>query len=497
MTEADRRRMARAGFKAMSPEEGLALFDTALELDTPAVLAASFDLAAVRGQADTGPVPPLLRRLVRPARRAAAALPAREEADRTRRRLAGLPAAEREAALVTVVRDQVAVVLGHASSEEVPAETSILELGLDSLTAVELRNRLTAATGTELSPTAVFDHPTPLGLARFLADGLAAPAPGGAGTAAAASGGGQAPAPLTALFRQACDAGQPTVALALAREFARLRPAFDATGTDRPAGPGTGSAAGQGTDPAVGRGAVRVPAPVRIARGSSGAGPVVVCVPSIVALGGVQQYLRLATSFEPAQDVRVLANPGFAEDEALPATMEAAVRHHLLSLEQDTSDSPLVLVGHSTGGLLAQAVAAGLERAGRRVTGVAMLDTYLPGDAGSTAVSDGVLGAVFAGMARRESDILGFTDARLSAMGRYLELLGTWEAPRISVPTLLVRAAEPLDGAPPELTGQDDWQTSWPQSYTMTQTPGDHFTLLEEHADKTAQVVLAWLTGLV
>ncbi|MFE2024875.1 hypothetical protein ACFW9V_06925, partial [Streptomyces hygroscopicus] len=64
MTEADRRRMARAGFKAMSPEEGLALFDTALELDTPAVLAASFDLSAVRGQADTGPVPPLLRRLV-------------------------------------------------------------------------------------------------------------------------------------------------------------------------------------------------------------------------------------------------------------------------------------------------------------------------------------------------------------------------------------------------------------------------------------------------
>ncbi|MDN3057227.1 SDR family NAD(P)-dependent oxidoreductase [Streptomyces sp. SRF1] len=497
LTEADRRRMARAGFKAMSPEEGLALFDTALELDTPAVLAASFDLAVVRGRAGTGPVPPLLRRLVRPARRAAAALPAREEADRTRRRLAGLPAAEREAALVTVVRDQVAVVLGHASSEEVPAETSILELGLDSLTAVELRNRLTAATGTELSPTAVFDHPTPLGLARFLADGLSAPAPGGAGTAAAASGGGQAAAPLTALFRQACDAGQPTVALAMAREFARLRPAFDATGTDRPAGPGTGSAAGQGTDPAVGRGAVRVPAPVRIARGSSGAGPVVVCVPSIVALGGVQQYLRLATSFEPAQDVRVLANPGFAEDEALPATMEAAVRHHLLSLEQDTPDSPLVLVGHSTGGLLAQAVAAGLERAGRRVTGVAMLDTYLPGDAGSTAVSDGVLGAVFAGMARRESDILGFTDARLSAMGRYLELLGTWEAPRISVPTLLVRAAEPLDGAPPELTGQDDWQTSWPQSYTVTQTPGDHFTLLEEHADKTAQVVLAWLTGLV
>ncbi|WP_435845428.1 SDR family NAD(P)-dependent oxidoreductase [Streptomyces hygroscopicus] len=71
------------------------------------------------------------------------------------------------------------------------------------------------------------------------------------------------------------------------------------------------------------------------------------------------------------------------------------------------------------------------------------------------------------------------------------------DTPAVLAASFDLAAVRGLDGAPPELTGPDDWQTSWPQSYTVTQTPGDHFTLLEEHADKTAQVVLEWLTGLV
>ena len=91
-----------------------------------------------------------------------------------------------------------AVVLGHDTPDAVPAESSILEQGLDSLTAIDLRNRLTTATGVTLSPAAVFDHPTPAALARLLAGELgeatpAAPVP--------------ATEPLTALFRQACAAG--------------------------------------------------------------------------------------------------------------------------------------------------------------------------------------------------------------------------------------------------------------------------------------------------
>ncbi|WP_037891536.1 type I polyketide synthase, partial [Streptomyces sp. NRRL S-87] len=166
--DGDRERIGRGGIGALTPETGLALFDAARRTADPLLVPLPLDLRALRAQARTGPVPDLLRGLVRgPARRAATGRGA-GDGGAFRAGLAALPAEEREAALLAAVRAEVAAVLGHASTDEVPADRAFKELGFDSLTSVELRNRLGAATGERLPATLVFDYPTPGALAAYL-----------------------------------------------------------------------------------------------------------------------------------------------------------------------------------------------------------------------------------------------------------------------------------------------------------------------------------------
>ncbi|MET9701203.1 SDR family NAD(P)-dependent oxidoreductase, partial [Streptomyces sp. NPDC006529] len=167
---ADVNRMRRAGLPPLTVAEGLELFDTATGLDDAAVALMRVDADALRPQAAAGTIAPLLRGLVRGvARRSAAAgaLAAGAEPE-LRARLAGMAPAERDRALLDLVRTQVAAVLGHAGSSAVESGRAFKELGFDSLTAVELRNRLNAATGLRLPATLIFDYPDPTLLARHL-----------------------------------------------------------------------------------------------------------------------------------------------------------------------------------------------------------------------------------------------------------------------------------------------------------------------------------------
>ncbi|MFE9425684.1 SDR family NAD(P)-dependent oxidoreductase [Kitasatospora sp. NPDC006697] len=160
-------RMARLGVLPLATDQGLALLDAATGRDEPYLLPVRLDLAALRTQA--AGLPAALRGLVRaPARRAAAGMAAETEGSSLARRLAGLATAAREELLLDLVRGHVAVVLGHGSPESVEPDRAFRELGFDSLTAVELRNRLNAAAGLRLPATLVFSHPTPAELARHL-----------------------------------------------------------------------------------------------------------------------------------------------------------------------------------------------------------------------------------------------------------------------------------------------------------------------------------------
>ncbi|HET8661570.1 MAG TPA: type I polyketide synthase, partial [Micromonosporaceae bacterium] len=164
LDDADRARMRRSGAAAMADDEALALLDAALRTPYPVVVAARFDVAALRAQAATGPLPPVLRRMVRVPVRPAVESPAAA----LTQRLAALPAAERDRAVVDLVRDQVATVLAHPAPEAIELDRAFQDLGFDSLTALDLRNRLKAATGARIPATVIFDHPTPGALIRYL-----------------------------------------------------------------------------------------------------------------------------------------------------------------------------------------------------------------------------------------------------------------------------------------------------------------------------------------
>ncbi|MDX8141345.1 type I polyketide synthase [Lentzea sp. BCCO 10_0061] len=155
---ADVGRLSRTGVLPLSSRQGLDLFDAAWAAGDAVLFPVRLETSAAR----LGEIPPLLRGLVR-----TPVTPRKSQI-----RLSDVPAAERQQVLLDLVRGEVAAVLGHRGTAAVDPAQPFAEIGFDSLTAVELRNRLTAATGVRLPATLIFDHPTPAAVAAHLERGL-------------------------------------------------------------------------------------------------------------------------------------------------------------------------------------------------------------------------------------------------------------------------------------------------------------------------------------
>ncbi|GAA0952513.1 type I polyketide synthase [Actinocorallia libanotica] len=164
LTDADRTRLARLGVGGLATEEALDVLDRA---EGPYAFVSPLEETLLREEAAAGRLPALFSRLVRRPGRAR-----RQEQGAWARRLLAERPEDRRRTAVALLREQVAAVLGHTDPSALGSALAFKDLGFDSLTAVELRTRLTALTGLSLPATIVFEFPTITELAHHLASSL-------------------------------------------------------------------------------------------------------------------------------------------------------------------------------------------------------------------------------------------------------------------------------------------------------------------------------------
>ncbi|MFH9908286.1 type I polyketide synthase [Streptomyces sp. NPDC017225] len=461
--EADLRRMRRQGTPALTPGDGLALFDTATARTEPVLAPMGLDLRVLRGRA-VGEPPVLLRGLVPVTRRDAAGGGSRAaDPEALRRELAALPADRWEAVLRDLVLSLSAAVLGHEGAEAIDSDRDFLESGFDSLSAMELRTALNAATGLNLPTMAVFDNKNPAGLVGVVKEELAPVLSRAADSAAEPST--EEDETVTELFRRAVRAGDGSGALTLLAAVAALRPRFTSS-----------------------EDLGRVPRTVQLADGPRR--PRLICLATPMAGGGVHQHARLGAEFRDIRHVSALPLPGFQRGEPLPDSAEALTRVLGEAVLEAAEGEPFALLGYSSGGIIGHVLARHLEQTvGTPPAGLILVDTFRVED---TAMDVG-FGRLIGEVLEMES-VLGRYDAsRLSAMPHYFSVLEGFDPVRLAVPTLFLQASEPFVDPPEGVDPAQMLAWPWDPEHTLRTVEGHHFTLGQEHAPATARTIEEWL----
>jgi type I polyketide synthase PikAIV len=373
--------------------------------------------------------------------------------------LASVPEGARRDAVLEFVLRELAAALGYESHAELDPARPFLELGFDSLTALQYRNRLNRATGLDLAVSVALDHPSPEALAEHLLSLLEVSDSVRAGAGAAT---------LQSLLRNALELGRAAEFTDLLAGLAGFRPSF-ATPEEADA----------------------EPVAVRLAEGS--ARPPLLCLPSIMPNGGPHEYARLAAALRDPRAVDALHWPGFTVMEPVPASSSAAVAFQVAAIERAGAE-PVVLLGHSSGGAFAYAIAQHLERQGTPPAGVVLVDSYHPSQTALETATAGPAGlAIFSQLLAAGGPAASVSDTRLTAAMSYLRLLGGIEIEPLATPVLLLRAAEPLAADP----AVADWRPHWEVPHDVLETPGNHLTMMDAHAETTAEAISGWLAGAV
>jgi NADPH:quinone reductase-like Zn-dependent oxidoreductase len=176
LTATDLHRAARSGMTPLTASRALALLDLALTREPALQIPAAINTTALATLATNGTLPPMYHDLIGTVPRPSAAMVGPSHSQQVAgQQFAGLNPEQQREALIRLVRGHAAVVLGHLAPEAIQDDRAFKDMGFDSLTAVELRNRLQTATGLSLPASLVFDYPNPAELAGFLARALQPP----------------------------------------------------------------------------------------------------------------------------------------------------------------------------------------------------------------------------------------------------------------------------------------------------------------------------------
>lgn len=456
---------------AITEAEGADLLDSALRTAAPVLVPVPFARATGSGS----PLPLLAD--LRPARPAPVAVSsAAEQAPGAwRKKLAATPEADRAGVLAGLLRAELAAVLGFQDADAFPADREFGQLGFDSLTALQFRNRLSAFTRVRLAPTVVLEHPTLEGLSAHvlaaLAKAGALPDPTDGQEEPATEAPAQVPSPsyrFSTLYHRVLREQGPLEAMTLRYVASYALPSF--TAADRA------------------RHAVE---PVRLARGVAGG--------KAAALVYLPDYLApfhrvptgLARQFDGERDLYLLEHPGFGDRRAVPDSMEALARAHTDAVRGIARGGPVVLVGYCAGGVIAHEVARHLTTAGEPPAGVVLVDSH----AGVLQRGEArALALMAAGAALPEDVVAEFDDSLLIAGGGYARVLEGWHPEPIPgsppVPTLLLRGRPTAEMRRADPDG--DWLPHWPLPHDTADVPGDHYSVVHQDADSTAAAIRAW-----
>ena len=391
------------GLRSIEPASALSALASSLGRRVRRAIVADVDWSALAGAYEAVGTANLLEDPAEPGEAAARSSGVQSEPSKWRSASFALrDRPHQQQALLELILERVAAVLGHSNAKLIDAEQLFRDHGFDSITAVELRSQLAEETGLRLPSTAVFDYPTPLLLAAHLCELLTATRD--------ESDDGTLRTLATRLASVSYEAGHSRLALTTLATSAALFPSYRYPDD-------------------VSRSGIR---PIRLCRGTQDL--IIIAIPHIGAPSGVLQYIPLGDALCGRIDVAAIELPGYQGNDPLPHDLETLTASVVKAAARYVDSRPYVLLGHGSGGLLVRAMLnfIGDARFGVDPCGAVIVDTNYP------SPDTPVFLDVFAESNRLPHKRSSRSERTMHAIGGYANLLSRWTPEISSIPTMLL-----------------------------------------------------------